>query len=436
MINLKTPEAQERLVREFTPYEDDKERLDLLAGLTVVAANHLDGTEHDDLESVLKLANHMMTLPEVAGELAVNESYFARCERDERGRCSGGGGAISKEAKTAPPPGNAYVPDVEADIDGDGVTEYSRVGVPAKEVPPPPGMNRLPNLTEHERAVEGEFIEAFEKNPDGLASDFRSMVVAAAAAKGKPPTFGTDDAKDLHRAWKSDELSQEERSQNRATLNLALHQTANAVCKRAFVQHLDTMKPGEEIMVTVGGCGAGKGYAINSKDADGNPNVPQAAAIADRSAVIWDSAGDQNATENPWIQQEAERRGLKVNYVYVHADPENQWAHPERGVVKRAQDPRDGRMVDAQVFADSYAIGARNHQSFYERNRDNPNARFTFVQNGSPPKLLDGIPSEALSIDRRALARFATKTVKEREGIPPHIVRGATMGGRIWGGNT
>src|SRR5262249_17451605 len=139
------------------------------------------------------------------------------------------------------------------------------------------------------------------------------------------------------------------RAKNRATLNLALHQTANAIAKRAFVQHLNTLKEGDEILVTVGGCGAGKGYALG--------NVPEALAMKDRSKAVWDSAGDQNATENPWIQSEAEARGLKVNYIYVHADPYSQWAHPERGVVKRAADPKDGRMVDAYVFADSYAIG-------------------------------------------------------------------------------
>jgi antitoxin component of MazEF toxin-antitoxin module len=368
--------------------------------------------------------------------------------RDEGGRWStgGGGGAVAHEETaagwddadyedTAYPTEpdyarvgttHTYKPDVTDDSDGDGVTDHARVGVPAKAVLPPPSVPALPNLTEAEREVEQSFAKAFEADPDGMADKFRQMTVAR--AKGGAPTFGTDDAKELHAKWSSDQLSLDERSQNRAEYNLALHQTANAITKRAFLQHLDTLPPGSEVMVTCGGCGAGKGYALK--------NVPEALAMKDRSAVVWDSAGDQNATENPWIQEAAEARGLKVNYVYVHADPETQWAHPERGVVKRAQDPNDGRMVDAKVFADSYALGAQNHQAFYERNQSNPNAKFTFLANGNPPKLLDGIPQEALSIDRNHLAQFAMKTVRDPErAVPPHIIRGATIGARVWKGD-
>ena len=90
-------------------------------------------------------------------------------------------------------------------------------------------------------------------------------------------------------------------------------------------------------------------------------------------------------------------------------------------------------MVDARVFADSYAIGARNHQAFYEANKNNPNCKFVFVANGNPPVSLDGIPEKALSLDRKELAEFADKTVLETPGVPPHIRRGATIGKRIWG---
>jgi hypothetical protein len=153
--------------------------------------------------------------------------------------------------------------------------------------------------------------------------------------------------------------------------------------------------------------------------------------MKNRSKVVWDSAGDQNATENPWIQKEAESRGLKVNYVFVHADPYSQWAHPERGVVKRAGDPSDGRMVDAKVFADSYALGAKNHQAFHDKHKDNPNANFVFLANTGKPSLIPGVPKEALGLDRRELARFAIKTVHE-SSAPAHVKRGGTVGERIW----
>ena len=176
-------------------------------------------------------------------------------------------------------------------------------------------------------------------------------------------------------------------------------------------------------MVTVGGVGSGKGYSLGK--------VPEVVAMKSRSKAVWDSAGDQNATENPWVQKLAIDRGLKVNYVYVHADPKSQWAHPERGVVKRAADPKDGRMVDAKVFADSYALGAKNHQAFYEANKDNRNASFTFLENRGEIRQLPAIPQEALSIDRKDLAEFAVNEAL-KSTAPPHVKRGASIGQRIW----
>ncbi len=342
----------------------------------------------------------------------------ATCGKDgEKSSDSGSKSPIAKEPHTPPPPGKAYTPNVEADHNKDGITDAARIGVPAMSVPPPPPIGRLPNLTEHERQVEDGFIKYYEANPKQVGHDFLQLVKES-TKPGEPLTFGTDDAKGLAVDWNHPNLEQQ--SRNRATLNCALHQTANAIAKNAFLQHLDTLEKGDGIMVTVGGCGAGKGYSLGK--------VPEAMAMKMASKAVWDSAGDQNATENPWIQKEAEKRGLKVTYAYVHANPETQWAHPEMGVVQRAGNPKDGRMVDAKVFADSYVLGAQNHQAFYEKNKDNPNASFVFLAAG---KRIDGIPKEALSIDRHKLAEFAAKTVREGSA-PPHVKRGGLVGERIW----
>lgn len=383
-------------------------------------------------------AGRAMTLPEWrAAALATNcgiavEVLNVFCPTGEGGgvdpTCSPGGakaGGVGKEPKTPPPPGPAFKPHVEADHNRDGVTDAARVGVPAMAVPPPPKIGRLPNLTERERRVEAAFIDAYEAEPDKVAATFRS-IAHQSKKPGEPVTFGTDDAKVLSSAWVNPDPSVQ--SKNRAELNLALHQTANAITKRAFLQELDSLQPGDRIMVTVGGCGAGKGFALK--------NVPQALEVKKQAKVVWDSAGDQNATENPWIQAEAERRGLKVDYVFVHADPKVSWAHPEAGVVKRAADPKDGRMVDAKVFADSYALGAKNHQAFMEQHKDNPSARFVILENkiGSKPRLLDAIPEEALRHDRAELARFAEGAILKGEvEAPPHVKRGALIGRRVWG---
>lgn len=340
--------------------------------------------------------------------------------KDGKGAAGAKSGAavIAKEPTTAPPPGKFYSPDPTADGNKDGVADAARVGVPAHEVPPPPKIPRLPNLTKAERAEEKKFADAYEKDPDGMARTYLEKI----AKSSDPPKFETDAAKGLSATWNHEDIGT--RAQNRAQYNTALHQTANAVTKRAFQQHLDTLKEGDEILVTVGGCGAGKGYALK--------NVPEALEVAKRSKAIWDSAGDQNATENTWLLEEAKKRGLKLNMVYVHADPKTQWADPERGVVKRASSPDDGRMVDASVFADSYALGAKNMRAFVEKHGKDPDVNFTYLDNRGKPKLMDGLPKDA-EVNRDELHRFAMDTIAERSEIPAHIKRGATIGARIWG---
>ena len=331
------------------------------------------------------------------------------------------GGAASpdrpKESSGCPEPCGSD--DVQSDSNKDGVTDAARVGVPAFDVPPPPGIPHIPNLEPNQRAAEKSFMSHFESDPDKVSSQFRDLVVA----QGGVPTFGTDDAKCLTDAWSHPDAST--RAKNRATLNTALHQTANAIAKRAFVQHLDTLKEGDEVLVTVGGCGAGKGFALK--------NVPEALEVKSRAAVVWDSAGDQNGTESPWVLEEATKRGLKVNYVYVHADPFTQWADPNRGVVKRASDPKDGRMVDARVFADSYAVGAKNHDAFFQANKDNKSASFVFLDNTGPPKRVPGVPKSALGLDADELAAFAEREV-EKSQAPTHVKTGALAGKKIWKG--
>lgn len=319
---------------------------------------------------------------------------------------------------------NAYRPDVHADGNGDGVTDAARVGVGGHEVPPPPQVPRLPRLTPRERAVESAFATAYEKDPEGFARKYRDMM----AASGVAGRFEVDAAKNLFEPWAGKGIPESSRAQLRATMNTALHQTANAITKRAFLQHLNDMPAAERakgLLVTVGGCGAGKGFALKTLG-DQMPELNSKSYGA-----VWDSAGDQNATENPWLLKEAKERGIPVTFVYVSADPHISWADPKRGVVQRARDPRDGRMVDAQVFADSYVIGAQNHAVFASRHtRD---ATFVYLKNGSSVERVNGVPDEDLQRSRTKLHAFAVGTVSHpARKIPRHIRRGALVGQRIW----
>lgn len=171
---------------------------------------------------------------------------------------------------------------------------------------------------------------------------------------------------------------------------------------------------------------SGKGFALKTLAKAGMPEFD-----GKKYGAVWDSAGDQNATENPWLLAEAKKRGIKVTFAYVSADPEVSWADPKRGVVKRAMDPADGRMVDADVFADSYVMGARNHAAFSKKHAND--ATFIFVSNGATISKLDGVPDSDTGRSRKALRHFALKTVaKLGKDVSPRVKRGALLGQRIW----
>lgn len=350
---------------------------------------------------------------------------------------------LRDQSVTSVPEGAETIPsDVFVDADGDGVTDYARVGVPAFASPPPPKIPRLPNLTSWERVAETEFADMFESDPDKAVSAYEELM----ASQGKANVYETDAAKSLSRFWNDDD--KESQATKRGVFNTALHQTANAIVKKAFLRKLDSMKPGEQIMVTNGGCGSGKGFALGAVD--------EAKALKASSGAVWDSAGDQNATENPWILAEAKKRGLKVNFMFVHANPERVWSDPDHGVVQRAKNPKDGRMVDAHVFVDSYAIGARNHFSFMQRHHNDPDVNFITLDNyarpevgedGNPvmgddgkpkmksnPKMVKQFPQDALSIDRDRLYQFSVTAIHQMQDVPDRIKYGALMGSRVWKG--
>jgi len=294
--------------------------------------------------------------------------------------------------------------------------------VPAHLVPPPPKhLPRLPNLTEEERRVENDFATRYEADPDGMVKAYNEKRLASKA----PLTFETDAGKDLDPNWnppKEANIPKEQVMANRARYNNALHQTANAVVKRAFLQHLDTLQGDKKhILVTVGGCGSGKGYSLGKNDT--------LVELQKAVGAVWDSAGDQCATENPWIQEECDKRGIKCTYFYVRADPFKQWADPEKGVVSRAK--LQGRMVDGKVFTDSYVLGAKNHHAFWQKNKDK--ADFYFCDNsGEKPQQISEFPKEDLSLDHNKLYTHALQVIKGRSDINDDIKNGATQGLRIW----
>lgn len=335
----------------------------------------------------------------------------------------------ANQPTTSPPPGKEYKPDPAKG-------KAARVGVPGDAVPPPPTMEdlRLPNLTPEEREVEQQFAQMFENDPDGMADQ---LIDAMSKGLGDGPNiFATDEAKGLFDKWRGTkvvgadgktDLSPETKA-FRSTMNTALHQTANAITKRAFVRYLDNvvMKlplESRQVLVTAGGVAAGKGYAI--------ANVSDVNTISKMAAATWDSAGEQNSTELPWLAEECKKRGIAMTAVYVHANPHETWENPQRGVVERAG--KKGRMVDARVFADSYSHGARNFAEFQKTYGKDPAIRIAILDNtASVPQQLPEIPADALAIDSDKLYARCLEAL-DHPSVPAPVKEGGTAGVRIWG---
>ncbi len=322
----------------------------------------------------------------------------------------------AQDNESIAPVENPHVIDPHGDQNGDGITDNSRVGVPAMVVPPPPDrIPRMPNLTADERAVENTFATAFEQDAEGMADDYYEAVTTREVNPKKPldhKTFNTDDAKELSGDYAAS-------LDNKARYNLAVHQTANAVAKKAFVKRLDEMAEagGGEVLITMGGVAAGKGFATGQEFND----------IADRFGAVWDSAGEQNGTEMPWLQSEFDKRGIKGTYVFVHTDPLNAKFSGWNAALKRAKEK--GRTVDARLFAESYAIGSGNFERFAASNSGK--ADFMILDNrGAKTKLLPSIPKEDIpdvdELHMRALQ------IANQSAPTPAIKRGATIGTRVF----
>ena len=330
---------------------------------------------------------------------------------------------VRREATTPVTGGVPYAPDPHRDLDGDGVTDAARVGVPGMSVPAT--VPRLPNLTPAEREVESRFAEAYEADPQGVVARYREQV----AASKTPHTFSTDDAK-----LQSADYVQSDAT--KAAFNMSVHGTANAIAKAAFIEHLDQvvmkLPPDERrVLVTAGGMGAGKGYALS--------NVPETKDLVGSMPAIWDTAGEQNSTELPWVQAESLKRGIRPTYAFVDADPLQTF---ERVLTRATGDPAtgkkaEGRMSDAVLFADSYDVGSRNFANFYRRTKESGTADFIFLGNrGGKPERVPTFPLAALKARAATIKAYVYGQVAERmvtrPSLSPHIISGVMQGSRVF----
>ncbi|MBL0213631.1 MAG: hypothetical protein IPQ07_07100 [Myxococcales bacterium] len=285
-------------------------------------------------------------------------------------------------------------------------------------------------------AAEAKFAAAYERDPQAMAKEYLAMVMAG-KTDAEMKNFATDDAKllspDYNPTLDANATDQQKADAlaARGMMNIATHQTANAVAKMAFTMRLDQIQadPGaaKTILVTAGGVGAGKSYSID--------NNPQAAALKASSSAVWDAAGEQNSTELPWVIAEAKKRGIEVAVVYVHKRPEQSWENMKFGVIPRAS--KSGRMVDARLHADSYAEGARNFDAIQKSMGADASVKFVVLDatGEGQAQQIDALPKSALELDAAEVhARNVAFLDSKADTLPKHVVEGGNkIGEQVWG---
>ena len=311
---------------------------------------------------------------------------------------------------------------------GKGMTKAAIVGVAGNEIPEK--VPRLNGITEEQKEIEDQFAELWEdrnKRERAIAilrEKFRnsdgSMTIETDAVKELDSRWGSKERiKELQDKRKNETISTAELDELNNYLsfqqrnNTVLHQTANVLAKETLRREIESRKAnGEEVnlMVTSGGCAVGKGFGLETLGRQAiRDNTPDKSLVDDYNArttpnknmIIWDSAGDQNATELPWV---ASQNVDHVTFVHTVGNGAKNASNTESGLVQRAVDK--GRMVDANVYSQSYWIGNYNFQVFYDNNKSNPKFSFFKVENpgkgNGPTKLVD--PSSTSSFDKSYLS--------------------------------
>jgi len=138
------------------------------------------------------------------------------------------------------------------------------------------GIPRWGALSEKERMHESKFANAVEAKLPAFVDEFLAM-----SKSGETYKFEVDGAKKLYGAYgKAMDVKDtanggisSDQMEVRATANHALHPTAVAIARLAFLKHIDTMQPGEQIFVTNGGCASGKGslFGVAAHEQGKNP---------------------------------------------------------------------------------------------------------------------------------------------------------------------
>jgi hypothetical protein len=273
-----------------------------------------------------------------------------------------------------------------------------------------PRIEQVPrdvSLPAADRVIETRLATKVTENFDAAVAEYAARPDAMG---GK--VLNTDVARELSPEYLADR-----------TKSAAVHEPASYFIKRVYEQRLAEIQPGDSVLFSSGGTGAGKTTGIVS--------VPATRAMFDDAAIVYDTNMNKLATAVKKIEQ-ALKAGAEVQIVHVQRDPVEalvQGALPR--AARQAREFGTGRTVPLKAHAETHRGAAEVIQQLAEKYKDDPRVFIQVVDNtrGQNKAALADVDF-VKGFDYNGLERRLYEALKQQydDGAIPESVFRATAG--------
>lgn len=219
------------------------------------------------------------------------------------------------------------------------------------------GVPRAAELGSVDRAIEGRLAARVTEDFEGAVAEY-----AARPDSDGGKILNTDIARELSPEYLADR-----------TRSAAVHEPASYFVKRLYEEKLAQIKPGDDVMFTSGGTGAGKTTAIEL--------VPGLRQLSREAAIVYDTNMNSLASAVKKVEQ-ALAAGGDVTIVHVQRDPVDallNGALPR--AMRQAQQYGTGRTVPLIEHARTHRGAAEVVQQLAAKYADNPRVTVSVVDN-------------------------------------------------------
>lgn len=157
------------------------------------------------------------------------------------------------------------------------------------------------------------------------------------------------------------------------TQSAAVHEPASAFVKRMYEEKLAAIKPGDQVMFTSGGTGAGKTSAIEG--------IGAVKAMKDDASIVYDTNMNTLGSAVKKIEQALDA-GANVRIVHVQRDPVDALVHGALPRAKRQEaEFGTGRTVPLKEHARTHKGAAEVIQQLAEKYKDDQRVDIQVVDN-------------------------------------------------------